>query len=372
MRKIAVEALKPGMIVGRPVYDSSGFLLLNTGKELKQEYIRNLKKLNISAVYIIDNIIPDIDIEDVILDETRQKANNIIRKILTDVEKQPEKSIPKLLFTHKEIRNALDEIIDQLLTNRNLVVNLSDIRTFDSYTFAHSVNVAILAITTAISFQFSRSKLHEIGLGSLLHDLGKVKIPDSILNKEGKLTFEEYAEVKRHPLLGYDMVNRQSFISPASALIILQHHERKNGEGYPEGLRGEQIHLFSKICAVVDVYDALVSNRPYRKALPSHSAVELLQSQVELFDVSVLEKFLQHIAAYPIGTFVGLSNGEIGIVVHNTVGFPLRPRVRILGSKEFEPVKQYELDLMDKIDIIVDEVYDEQNIPEKILKISTV
>ena len=372
MRKIAVEALKPGMIVGRPVYDSSGILLLNTGKELKQEYIRNLKKLNIPAVYIIDNIIPDIDIEDVILDETRQKANNIIRKILTDVEKQPEKSIPKLLFTHKEIRNALDEIIDQLLTNKNLVVNLSDIRTFDNYTFAHSVNVAILAITTAISLQFSKSKLHEIGLGSLLHDLGKVKIPDSILNKEGKLTFEEYAEIKRHPLLGYDMVNRQSFISPASALIILQHHERKNGGGYPEGLRGEQIHFFSNICAVVDVYDALVADRPYRKALPAHSAVELLQSQVELFDINVLEKFLQHIAAYPIGTFVGLSNGEIGIVVHNTVGFPLRPRVRILGSKEFEPVERYELDLMEKIDIIVDEVYDEQNIPEKILQISTV
>lgn len=372
MRKVPVEALEPGMKIGRPVYDSSGFLLLNTGKELKKEYIHQLKKLNIPAVYIIDNIIPDIDIDDVILDETRQKANNMVRNILTDLERQPEKSKSKLLFAHREIKNVLDEIIDQLLDNKNLIINLSDIRTFDSYTFAHSVNVAVMAITTAISFQYPRSKLYEIGLGALLHDLGKVKIPDTILNKDGKLTPEEYTEIKKHPLLGYEMIKSQSFINPVSAQIVLQHHERNNGEGYPNGLTGEQIHLFSKICSVVDVYDALVSDRPYRKALPAHSALELLQSEIELFDINVLQKFFQHVAAYPIGTFVGLSNGEIGIVVHNTVGFPLRPRVRILCTKEFEPVKQYELNLMDKIDVIIDEVFTEQEIPEQVLQISTV
>jgi HD-GYP domain-containing protein (c-di-GMP phosphodiesterase class II) len=372
MRKVSVWALEPGMKIGRPVYDSSGFLLLNAGKELKKEYIHNLKKLNIPAVYIIDNIIPDIDIEDVILDETRQKANNLIRNILSDLEKQPEKSIPKLLFTHKGVKNILDDIIDQLLNNKNLIVNLSDIRTSDNYTFAHSVNVAVMAITTAISLEFPRSKLQEIGLGSLLHDLGKVKIPANILNKNGKLTPEEFTEIKKHALLGYDMVKMQSLINPTSALIVLQHHERMNGEGYPEGLKGEQIHLFSRICAVVDVYDALVADRPYRKALPAHKALELLQSGIELFDLNVLQKFFQHIAAYPIGTFVGLSNGEIGVVVHNTVGFPLRPSVRILCTKkDFEPLKQYELNLMDKIDIVIDEIYSEKELPEQVMQIST-
>jgi len=372
MRKLPLEAVKPGMKIGRPVYDSSGFLLLNAGKELKKEYIYQLKKLNIPAVYIIDNIIPDVDIEDVILDETRQKANSLFRNILSDLEKQPEKSVPKLFVIQKNVKDLLDEIIDQLLANRNLIVNLSDIRTFDSYTFNHSVNVAIMAITTAISFQYSRAKLQEIGWGSLLHDLGKIKIPDKILNKDGKLTPEEFTEIKKHPLLGYDMIKKQAFINPVSSLIILQHHERENGGGYPTGLRGEQIHPFSKICAVVDVYDALVSDRPYRQALPPHKALELLQSGVELFDIDVLQKFFRHVAAYPIGTFVGLSNGEIGIVVHNTVGFPLRPRVRILGAKDYSPLEQYELDLMDKVDVIIDEVYSEQNLPEHILPRTTV
>ncbi len=369
MRKVSVDALEPGMIIGRPVYDSYGFLLLNTGKELKKEYIQQLKKLNIPAVYIIDNIIPDINIDDVILDETRLKANNIVRKILIDLEKQPDKSRSKLLFAQKEIRNVLNEIIDQLFANKNLIINLSDIRTFDSYTFAHSVNVAIMAITTAISFQIPRSKLYEIGFGALLHDLGKVKIPDAILNKKDKLTPEEYKEIKKHPLLGYEMLKAQSLIGPLSAKIVLQHHERNNGKGYPLGLTDKQIHLFSKICSVADVYDALVSDRPYRKALPPHRALEILQAGVELFDIEVLNNFFRHIAAYPIGTFVGLSNGEIGIVIHNTMGFPLRPRVRILCTKEFEPVQQYELNLIDKIDVIIDEVYNEQTLPQKIISL---
>ena len=368
MRKVPVSALQPGMKVGRPVYDSSGMLLLNTGKELKNKYIYHLEKLGIPAIYIIDNIIPDIDIEDVILDETRQKAGNLLRNIFTDLEKQPEKLIPQLLFAHKEIQNVLDDIIDQLLDNKNLIINLSDIRTYDNYTFAHSVNVAVMAITTAISFGFPRSRLEDIGVGSLLHDLGKVKIPDAILNKKGTLTEEEFLEIKKHPLLGYEMAQMQSFNSAPSSQIILQHHERMDGGGYPRGLKGEQIHIFSKICSVVDVYDALVSDRPYRKAFPAHKALDLLQSEINSFDISVLQKFFKHVAAYPIGTFVGLSNGEIGIVVHNILGFPLRPRVRVLCSKEFAQLKQYEINLIDKIDIVIDEVYDEQMLPKQIMQ----
>ncbi|NMB41480.1 MAG: HD-GYP domain-containing protein [Firmicutes bacterium] len=372
MRKVPVWALEPGMKVGRPIFDSSGFLLLNTGKKIKQEYICHLRKLDIPSIYIIDDIIPDVDIEDVILDETRQKANNLVRSILTDLEKQPEKSVPKLLFTYSDIRDVLDDIIDQLLDNKNLIINLSDIRTSDNYTFAHSVNVAVMAVTTAISFGFPRSKLQEVGLGSLLHDLGKVKIPNSILNKKRELTPEEFLEIKKHPFYGYDMFKKQYLGSVPSALIILQHHERINGDGYPQGLVGEQIHVYSKICSIADVYDALVSDRPYREAFPPHKALELLQSEVELFDSNVLQKFIQHIAAYPIGTFVELSNGEIGIVVHNTMGFPLRPTVRILCSKEnFEPLEQYEINLMEKIDIVIEEVYTERMLPQKILNLLT-
>ena len=196
MRKVPVSSIQPGMKLARPIYDTMGLLLLNSGVELKKEYIRNLKKHNIFSVYIADKIIPDVDIEDVIMDETRRKATVLIRDIMLDIEKQPEKPVSKLLLAKSNIHDTLQDIIEQLLKNKNMIVNLSDIRIADNYTFAHSVNVAVMAITAGISLGLSRSQLKNIGLGSILHDLGKVKIPSSILNKEGKLSPDEFLEIK--------------------------------------------------------------------------------------------------------------------------------------------------------------------------------
>jgi HD-GYP domain-containing protein (c-di-GMP phosphodiesterase class II) len=370
MRRVSVSSLRPGMKVAKPVYDSFGFLLLNTGLELKREYIENLKKLEVPALFIVDNLIPDVDIDDVILDETRKKANQLIRNIMTDLEKQPVKSIPKLLFADNKINIVLNDIITQLLNNSNLVINLADIRTADNYTFSHSVNVAVMSITTGIALGLSKSKLQKIGIGSLLHDLGKVKIPLHILNKNGSLSVEEFEEIKRHPRYGYDMARMQGHMDISSALIIYQHHERMNGTGYPEGLTSEQIHLFSRISAIADVYDALVSDRPYRAAFPPHEAFIFLQSRGEEFDQSILQKFFKNIAAYPVGTILSLSNEMIGVVVHNTAGFPTRPKVRILCSEvELEPLEPMEIDLMDQLNIVVKKVYNENEIPENIVKI---
>lgn len=369
MRKVNVWSLKPGMKVGRPVHDSMGFLLLNSGVVLKKEYIDNLKKLNIPAVYIVDNIIPDVEVKDIILDETREKANNLVRDLLKDVEKQPEKSTPKLLFTKKELSNVIGEIIDQLFGSPNLIINLSDIRTTDNYTFSHCVNVAVLALTTAISMGFTTSELQQIGLGTMLHDLGKTKIPLKILNKEGQLIPEERKEIEKHPKYGYDLAKLNNSIDNTSAKIIYQHHERINGQGYPEGINGEQIHIYSRLVAIVDVYDALVSDRPYRKAYPPYKALQILEAEGDNFDLEILQKFLQHVAAYPIGTVVGLSSGEIGIAVENKVGFTMRPKVRIFCLKEnLKPVKPYEVDLIQELNIVVDKIYNEDELPDEVIK----
>lgn len=369
MRKVRVENLCPGMKVARPVYDAMGFLLLNAGVELKREYIENLKKLQIPAVYIIDSLIPDVEIEDIILDETRQKAYLLIRKILQNAGKQGDKSSPSLLFTGKEIASVLDEIISHLLNNPNLIVNLTDIRTVDNYTFAHSVNVAVLAITIGISLGLSRSELKKIGLGAFLHDLGKTRIPWDILNKGGSLSSREFTEIKKHPLYGYEIFKAQGYNDSSSAMVIYQHHESKDGSGYPEGVKGEEIHLFARICKAVDIYDALVSDRPYRPAFLPHEAMEILGTKSEELDLLVLQKFFQHVAAYPVGTLVGLSNGKVGIVVHNTAGFPTRPRVRVFCSKEnYEQVVPHEIDLVETMNVVVDKVYKEGELPEHLLR----
>jgi putative nucleotidyltransferase with HDIG domain len=366
MRKIAVWALSPGMIIGRAIFDSRGFLLLNKGVKLKMKYIQNLKRMQIPAVYIVDKLISDVEIEDLILDETRQKAHFLIRDILKGIQEQPEKSIPKLIHYQKDLGHILEDIIGQLLENRNFVVNLTDIRTSDSYTFAHSVNVAILAVMIAISMGFSRSELKKIAFGAILHDLGKAQMPSSILHKNGKLLPEEYEEMKKHPFYGYNLIHARDFVASSSARIIYEHHERMDGSGYPEGLEGAQIHPFSKICAVADVYDALVSDRPYQPAFLPHEALEILESDGEKFDATVIEKFCRHIAAYPIGTLVGLSNGEVGIVVHNTVGFPFSPKVRSICLKQnLEQIIPYEVDLIKNKNIVVDKVYRHEELPAK-------
>lgn len=357
------------MRIARPVYDSRGALLLNSGVEIKKEYIHSLQIIGVPAVYIVDNIIPDVEIEDIILDKTRQKAKRLISGIAREAKSHAgRKSVPRLILENKGIENVLNEIIEQLLTNHNLIINLADIRTADSYTFAHSVNVAVMAILTGISLQVPRSRLPCIGLGALLHDLGKVRIPANILNKKGKLTCAEFEEIKKHPRIGYEMFKtQQGYMDVVSALMIYQHHERMNGSGYPEKLKGEEIHIFARVCAVVDVYDALVADRPYRAALLPHAAFQILESSGDEFDVEVLRSFFQHIAAYPVGTFVGLSNGLIGIAIYNKAGFPLRPLVRVLCNKDdFEPLKPFELDLIEKINIVVEKVYSADELPASI------
>jgi len=369
MRLISVWALRPGMKVARRVYDAQGHLLLNLGVRLEMEYIQRLKKMGIRAVYIEDSLIPDVDIEDVILEETRQKAIGLVHRALHELKETQGCKFSRLYTVKSEMAAVLDDIVAQLLDNRNLTVNLSDIRSTDNYTFAHSVNVAVLSIITALSMNLPKGDLKKLGLGSILHDLGKILLPLSILNKNGPLLSEEMQEVRRHPSYGYNMLKNQRFLYGQSAATVLQHHERINGTGYPQGLKRDEIALFPKICAVADVYDALVSDRPYRRALAPYQALEVLEAKSEGFELQVLQTFYQHIAAYPIGTVVGLSDGYIGVVVHNTVGYPTRPRVRVLGHKEeFAPLQPFEVDLVKVLSLVVDRIYEEHEIPAHLYK----
>ncbi len=364
MRRIPVWALKPGMIVEKPVYDLKGRLLLNRGLELKKDYIHHLKRMDIPFIYVQDHFIPDVKVEDVILDETRARATNAVRTILEEARRQPPGSNLGLVFEQKQFEEIVDEIVDQLIDNPELMINMADIRSSDTYTFAHSVNVAVLALTIAIALGgFSRKQLTQIGSGSLLHDLGKIRIPMEILNKKGPLTREEFGRVQEHPREGYDIVSSQGILDKNAASIILQHHERTDGNGYPYHLQEEEISPLAKMVAIADVYDALTSDRPYRKGFPPHKALEIMETMGDIFDNDMLQALLGHIAAYPVGTFVQLSSGEVGIVVKNRVGFPRHPRVRIFFTgKDLEEVAPHEIDLVGREDKTVKKAFSEKEV----------
>ena len=369
MRRVSVHNLRPGMELAKKITHGDGAPLLNAGVKLESKYIRELIRMNISTVYVHDNLIPDIEIEDVILEETRERAINQVHIALTGLKQAGDNvSIHKILNVKKDLTVVLDDIVSQLLGNQELTINLSDIRSADSYTFSHSVNAAILAIMTAINMGSKKTALENLGLGVFLHDLGKITIPLNILNKPGLLNEAERKEMMRHPQYGFNLIRHKEVFSNSSLAIIRNHHERIDGSGYPQGLTIDNLDLYSKICAVTDVYDALTSDRPYRPGFAPHRAMEILESESAGFDLQVLQTFYRHIAAYPIGTIVGLSNGLIGVVINNTYGYPTRPQVRIFAEREnFVPVKQYEINLKDILNLVIERVYEDHEMPKHLL-----
>ncbi|MBO8137962.1 MAG: HD-GYP domain-containing protein [Desulfotomaculum sp.] len=335
MRRISIDYLKPGMRLARSIC-SSGQVLLKEGVILTEKYISKLKQINVPAVYIYDELISELEVEDVIADETRLKAISNMKKFF---KKDTANNSVKNIIVPNELFNSINEIMDDLLSNRNIMVNLSDIRSVDDYVFGHSVNVCVLALITGIAMGYDRRRLYNLAVGAMLHDIGKIKVPKNILDKPGKLTKEEFEVIKKHSLWGYEILKANVNINITSTVAVYQHHERYNGQGYPQGLKGKQIHEFAQIVGLVDMYDAITANRVYRKAYPPHEAFEMIAGSGDyLFRYDIVKAFLNHVAAYPAGTVVQLNSGETGVVLETEKGMSLRPKIKVLFDPDGVPV----------------------------------
>lgn len=358
MRKLPVDILRPGMKIARTIYNGNGNVLLKKGAILNQSYLKRLKKLDIPAVYIDDGLLAEAEVEDVIADETRLKAVKNIKNVFSKGIKS------KNIIAPAEVLDSVTQIIDELLSNNNLVVNLTDIRTKDNYVFAHSVNVAVLALVTGIALGYNRSKLTSLAVGAMLHDIGKIKVPDEILNKPGKLTEEEFKIIKKHTIWGYEILKANFDVDITACVAAYQHHERYNGEGYPQGLEGEQIHEFAQIIGLVDMYDAITADRVYRKAFPSHEAFEMIAASGNyLFRYDLVKTFLDHVAAYAYGTIVQLNTGEIAVVMETKPGMSLRPKVKVIFDSERRPIlNNLYLDLSTVNNVTITKVIDESEL----------
>jgi HD-GYP domain-containing protein (c-di-GMP phosphodiesterase class II) len=193
-------------------------------------------------------------------------------------------------------KNGFYEVIDCILEEDHLNHYLLSIRDYDTYTYSHSVNVGVLSLLVARRYfgNSDRHDLRELGIGFFLHDLGKIRINPCVIMKEGLLTDEEMAEMRRHPLYGFDILKETNQLTTESKLIVLEHHEREDGRGYPYGLYGGEIHEYARICALVDMYDALTSDRPYREKMIPCQALNLIKgkladrTQKALFETLVL------------------------------------------------------------------------------------
>lgn len=359
IRRVDVFNLKPGMKVAQAVYSSRGDVLLNAGMNLSASYIEKLVRLGVSFIYVDDGVLPNMAVNDVIALETRTAAVFQVKNILLK-----SRESGQLVIDPQAIYSTVSEFTDQLLGNDKLVYNLIDLRIQDDYTFAHSVNVAVLSLMTGITLGFDRNQLSALGVGALLHDLGKVKIPNKILNKPGKLTAEEYSLMKEHTTFGHRMIRsagNPDFDIPA--IVAYQHHESYDGSGYPLGIEGGEFHVYAQIAAIADKFDALTANRIYRPAYPPHEAYELCAASGNFwFSDYIVRAFLHNIAAYPTGTWVMLNNGMVAVAVDTPRGRSLFPRVRVIAGKDGLPLAQsFEVSLSERSDLRVVRVLDEED-----------
>jgi len=377
LKLIRIENVQPGMILGMPLRDEKENILLNQGVQLSERYINRLKELGFQSIYTGgDPDTEDILIEDIIPEHRRAIARKAIKHayLLTDraikdfkfesvstIQKNLESPKFQNVFKHipllDEVHNIIGDMVDDILSN-DMLTGLNSIKTHDNYTYNHSIDVAITSLLIGKKLNLNVRQLSDLAEGCMLHDIGKIFIDNTILNKPGKLTVEEYERMKEHPTLGYFLLRDKGKI--LSNHVAYQHHERQDGTGYPRGLKGTNtigkkesdggITLFGEIAAVADIHDAMISDRVYRKGLMPDEVIKILRNLSGIhLNKEILEKFLKVIPIFPVGTNVLILTGryqDYGAIVSKINEKNLsRPVIRILYDNKKNHVEPFELDL---------------------------
>ncbi|KJH76744.1 MULTISPECIES: HD-GYP domain-containing protein [unclassified Pseudomonas] len=248
------------------------------------------------------------------------------------------KSAVEQMFNHarmgavielEQIVTLVDDISNSILRHPNALISLARLKNADEYTYMHSVAVCALMIALARQLGLDEAQVHEAGIAGLLHDIGKVTISDTILNKPGKLTDSEYATVCHHPQAGAAILVSCRHVSALAVDVCLHHHEKVDGSGYPFGLNGEQISLFARMAAVCDVYDAITSDRAYKKGWGPAESIQKMAQWHGHFDKKVFDAFVRTVGIYPVGSLVRLQSGGLAVVIEQHEKSLLTPKVKV-------------------------------------------
>ena len=246
-------------------------------------------------------------------------------------------------------KSAIAELVASILRNPDALVCLNQLKEKDKYTATHSIRVCVLALAFGRHLDLAEDELNILGLGALLHDIGKTKIPVDILNKPGRLTPDEFELMKSHVPRGVEILEHTPGIPARAIEVARAHHERFDGSGYAMGLSGSQIGLFGQIGAIVDCYDAITSDRAYHTGMSAHDALrKMYEWRRKDFDDRMVENFIQCMGIYPIGSVVEMNTGSVGVVISVNRARRLRPRVLLILDGSKNPLPQTKVvDLMD-------------------------
>lgn len=276
--------------------------------------------------------------------DTYRELGNVVRNLMEDASQGKSVELPAL-------QESLSPMIESVIRNPDAIMWLARLKRQDSYTYLHSLNTSVLAVTIGRQLGYARDDLKDLAVGALLCDIGKMKIEKALLDQPRRFTVQEFAEIRRHVEYGIDILRQSKGINDRILAIVQYHHERHNGKGYPLQLSGNQIPVFSRIAALADCYDAITSPRAYAPALSPYEAVLKLYEWRDVdFQAEIVEQFIQAIGIYPTGTLVELSSGQVGVILSQSRLRRLRPRVMLILDENKQPYGNFPV-----LDLIKDE-----------------
>lgn len=343
MRYISIDALEPGHILARGIYATNGRVLLNAGVQLTPSLISKLRQIGVTQLYIEDDRFKDVVLNDVISEETRRAALKNVAELIHVVQNGKD-------FVMKNMQTAVENIVSEILAHKEVLLDLSEIRTKENHEYIHALNVCLMSVVTGINLELSHNQLYDLAIGAMLHDIGKWIDPEEQTDAPG---------VTDHCWLGFNYLRKKRDISILSAHVALQHHEHIDGSGSPRGVTGDELHVFGKIVAVANLYDNLISPYKSKKPLMPYEACERLMGCAgKTLDYEVVRQFLRSVAIYPTGVSVKLTSGEIGVIVDQHKGLPARPVIRTIKSNldddHLPEVK--EIDLAKATTVFIDKI----------------
>lgn len=356
--ELAVDKIQPGMITAQGIYCRKGENYLSVGDVVTAEEIAWLKKMGILTL----NVLPPSEKgaaeipHNIVEEQTRVIAIHDLYKTMKELVELGNLNVESL-------QTSAQKILVDVVSNKENLVQLTDIRLHDDYTFSHSGNVAILSAMIGVLLGYDEENLIDLVIGGLLHDVGKIIVPESILQKSTGLSNAEFDIIRQHPaagavrLLQLDIPKAELY-----AAIASQHHEHLDGKGYPNHLKADQIITAARIVAIADVYDALTSSRAYKAAYKPHIAYQIMsQLSPGQFDMKILELFFNNVAIYPMGTVLRTTMGY-AVVRKSEFGRTLTPTVRLFADPDGNALEPRLLDLFEYPSDTIKGVLDEMEL----------
>ncbi len=337
---IKTSDARPNMILANDIANEFGAVVLYQNSKLDMVSINKLIEMGFAIIKVFETDLPNQNREKLV--EASYKNNLVhINDIFSSIRIGKNVNFEKIIEICENFQDNLSSVND-------VVSCLNKIRTVHEYTYCHSINVSLICSLLGSWLKLGDEQIKQLSYCGLLHDIGKAKISSDILNKPDKLTQKEFEEIKRHPIMAYEILKTDPSISKEIALGVLMHHEREDGSGYPFGLKSDKISFFAKIVAVADIYDAMTSERTFKKRTPQLKVLEIYKSELLVkCDPGIVITFFKNIVEYYLGSIVKLSNGQSGEIVFINTNDISKPLVKLKDGNIIDLYNQSDIKILE-------------------------